>query len=158
MDPASIAFAQLAEECRRAGLYEEAVATCRAGLKRHPEYTSVRVTLGRALIELDRLDEALAELETALTQAPQNLSALRALAQIHHRRGSTADALARYRHALVLAPNDPELNRAVLELSNESGMAIPAVPAEDSARSRRVVVELERWLQAIHVARSSDRA
>ena len=35
-DPASIAFAQLAEEYRRAASYEEAVATCRAGLIVHP--------------------------------------------------------------------------------------------------------------------------
>ncbi len=31
-DPASIAFAQLAEECRRAGRFDEAVEVCRAGL------------------------------------------------------------------------------------------------------------------------------
>ena len=58
-DPASIAFAQLAEECRRAGRYEEAVEVCRAGLAVHPGYLSARVTLGRALIELDQPDEAL---------------------------------------------------------------------------------------------------
>ena len=35
-DPASIAFAQLAEECRRAEQYEESVEVCRAGLAIHP--------------------------------------------------------------------------------------------------------------------------
>ncbi len=49
-DPASIAFAQLAEEYRRAGLQQEAIDTCRAGLARHPGYLSARVTLGRALL------------------------------------------------------------------------------------------------------------
>ena len=48
-DPASIAFAQLAEEYRRAGQYQEAVEVCRAGLAIHPGYLSARVTLGRAL-------------------------------------------------------------------------------------------------------------
>jgi len=47
-DPASIAFAQLAEEYRRAGQLDEAVQTCRTGLATHPEYSSARVTLGRA--------------------------------------------------------------------------------------------------------------
>ena len=51
-DPASIAFAQLAEELRRAGELEESVETCRAGLSLHPTYLSARVTLGRALVEL----------------------------------------------------------------------------------------------------------
>ena len=89
-DPASIAFAQLAEECRRAGHYEEAVNVCRAGLELHPGYLSARVTLGRALIELNQLDEALAELEHVLKSAPENLAAIRGLAEIHHRQGTLA--------------------------------------------------------------------
>ncbi|MFM8534027.1 MAG: tetratricopeptide repeat protein, partial [Acidimicrobiia bacterium] len=65
-DPASIAFAQLAEECRRAGDTDEAVGLARAGLQYHPGYLSARVTLGRALIELDQLDEAEHELAYVL--------------------------------------------------------------------------------------------
>ena len=60
-DPASIAFAQLAEECRRAGQLREAVEVCRAGLAIHPDYLSARVTLGRAFLALGRLDAAQAE-------------------------------------------------------------------------------------------------
>jgi len=41
-DPASIAFAQLAEECRRAGQHQESVDVCRAGLAIHPAYLSAR--------------------------------------------------------------------------------------------------------------------
>lgn len=92
MDPASIAFAALAEEYRRAGRLEEAVATCEAGLLRHPAYLSARVTLGRALIELGRYDEARAQLEQVLRVAPENLAAIRALAEIHGRASDyTAD-------------------------------------------------------------------
>ena len=68
-DPASIAFAQLAEECRRAEQYQEAIDTCRAGLALHPGYLSARVTLGRCLIELNKLDDAQAELELVLKSA-----------------------------------------------------------------------------------------
>ena len=74
-DPASIAFAQLAEECRRAEQYQEAVDICRAGLKIHPGYLSARVTLGRALIELDQLDTAHIELTRVLQSAAENLAA-----------------------------------------------------------------------------------
>ena len=42
---ASIAFAQLAEEYRRAAMFQDAVDTCRAGLAIHPSYLSARVTL-----------------------------------------------------------------------------------------------------------------
>src|SRR5437588_880999 len=86
-DPASIAFAQLAEECRRAGHFQEAIDACRAGLAIHPGYLSARVTLGRALIELNQPDDALVELMLVLKSAPENLSAIRGVAEIHHRSG-----------------------------------------------------------------------
>ena len=116
-DPASIAFAQLAEECRRVGQYQESIDVCRAGLALHPGYLSARVTLGRALIEVDQLDEAQAELEVVLASASENLAAIRGLAEIFHRRGSLVEALKKYRAALALARNDPDLERTVTELS-----------------------------------------
>jgi tetratricopeptide (TPR) repeat protein len=91
-DPASIAFAALAEEYRRAGRYKESVATCKAGLQRHPAYLSARVTLGRSLIELGQYDEAARELEHVVKAAPDNLAAIRALADIHNRRGELLEA------------------------------------------------------------------
>lgn len=87
MDPASIAFAALAEEYRRGGQYEEAIAVCETGLQRHPAYLSARVTLGRSLLELGRFDEARTQLEQVLKAAPENLAAIRALAEIHDRVG-----------------------------------------------------------------------
>jgi tetratricopeptide (TPR) repeat protein len=90
-DPASIAFAQLADEYRRAGMYDKAVRVARAGLARHPGYLSARVTFGRALVELGQLDAAQKELDTALKSALENLAAIRALADIHQRRGDLPD-------------------------------------------------------------------
>jgi tetratricopeptide (TPR) repeat protein len=89
-DPASIAFAALAEEYRRAGRFDEAIETCNTGLVRHPSYLSAHVTLGRALIEVGRLQDARGELEYVLKLAPENLAAIRGLAEIHHRIGSEA--------------------------------------------------------------------
>jgi tetratricopeptide (TPR) repeat protein len=126
-DPASIAFAQLAEEYRRAGRYEDAIGVCRSGLEIHPGYVSARVTLGRALIEVNSLDEAQTELELVLRSAPENLAAIRGLAEIHHRRGSLPEALAQYRAALGLARNDPDLERTVAEL--ERAVEPPKPPA-----------------------------
>lgn len=129
-DPASIAFAQLAEECRRAGHHEEAVDVCRAGLDLHPGYLSARVTLGRALIELNDLDAALTELELVLKSAPENLAAIRGLAEIHHRRGSLAEALAQYRAALALARNDPDLLQTIAELARQVEPPPPLASAD----------------------------
>ena len=90
-DPASIAFAALAEEFRRVGRYDDAIETCRTGLQRHPAYLSARVTLGRALIETGDFDGAREELETVLRSAPENLAAIRGLAQIHERLGHSTE-------------------------------------------------------------------
>ena len=79
-DPASTLFAELAEECRRAGDNDEAVAICRAGLLHHPGHLSARVTLGRALIELNQLDKSFTELTLVLDAVPGDLVAIRALA------------------------------------------------------------------------------
>src|SRR5947209_8219729 len=85
-DPASIAFAQLAEELRRAGRFEEAIAVCRTGLESFPAYLSARVTLARCFLALDRLDEAQRELEQLREAAPDNAAVVRALAEIDVRR------------------------------------------------------------------------
>jgi tetratricopeptide (TPR) repeat protein len=120
-DPASIAFAQLAEEHRRAGQFEESVEVCRAGLAIHPTYLSARVTLGRALIELGKLEDARVELETVLKAAPENLAAIRGVAEICHKQGALDEALAHYKAALAIARNDPELEQTVSDLSRTVG-------------------------------------
>ena len=43
LDPTSPLFSHLAEEYRKAGRYEEAVATCRRGLERFPTDLSAKV-------------------------------------------------------------------------------------------------------------------
>ena len=125
-DPASIAFAQLAEELRRTGAYQESTEICRAGLDIHPGYLSARVTLGRALVELGQIDEAQTELARVLASAPENLAAIRGLAEIHHGRGELAEALAHYRAALLLARNDPDLEQTIADLSRQVEPAKPA--------------------------------
>jgi tetratricopeptide (TPR) repeat protein len=91
-DPASIAFAALAEEYRRTGNYADAIETCRIGLQRHPSYLSARVTLGRALMETAQYDDARGELEVVLKAAPENLAAIRGLAEIHERQRSLPES------------------------------------------------------------------
>ncbi len=73
------AFAALAEEHRRAGHFADAIEVCRDGLAQYPAYVSARVTLGRALLDSGDAASAVAELEQAVAQAPDNLAAARAL-------------------------------------------------------------------------------
>ena len=126
-DPTSIAFAQLAEEYRRTGEYQQAIDVCRDGLTRHPGYVSARVTLARALMELDRCAEAKQELQGVLAVAPDNLAAIRALADIHQKTGDI----------------DETFN---IELK-------PAAPPTVDP----VLTELQGWLDAIVADRAHSR-
>jgi tetratricopeptide (TPR) repeat protein len=154
-DPASIAFAQLAEECRRAGQLQEALDACRSGLAIHPGYLSARVTLGRALLQLGRFDEARTELEQVRGVAPDNLAAVRGLAELQQKCGALQQALAFYQIALGLAPSDPELERTVTELSRH---IVERADHDEGARTAHLLSTLEQWLAATHVTRAQRRA
>ncbi len=149
-DPASISFAALAEEYRRLGMFAEAIETCRAGLLRHPAYISARVTLGRALVEVGEFDAASVELEQVLRSAPENLAAIRALADIHRRRGEIPETLdhydASYDPATAPVPVVPPPVSAPVRIAVKSAevAVAPAPPA---------LVELEAFLAAIMRAR-----
>ena len=118
-DPASLSFADLAEELRREGANDEAVEVCRSGLAHHPDHLTARVTLGRALIELDRLGEAFTELTNVLDAAPGDLPAIRALAEIYQRRGMLSEALVHYRRALQLSQHDVDLEHTVGQIQQQ---------------------------------------
>jgi len=78
-------FGPIAERFRRAGDLERAVSLCREGLNKFPDNISARVTLGWALLELGKFEEARVELEQVLRRRPDNLAAIRALAELHDR-------------------------------------------------------------------------
>jgi tetratricopeptide (TPR) repeat protein len=154
-DPASIAFAQLAEEYRRAGDYEHAVRACRSGLAQHPNYLSARVTLGRALLELGRFDEAQTELDCVVHAAPDNLAAIRALAEIHQRRAELDDGPKPVSPGNILEPrpsSPPDYTGALAALDSITvDQPAPRITnLEDEALG-----ELESWLDAIIADRDS---
>jgi tetratricopeptide (TPR) repeat protein len=150
-DPASISFAALAEEYRRLGQFEDAIATCRAGLQRHPSYLSARVTLGRALLEIGDYENATVELEHVLRSAPENLAAIRALAEIHRRRGEMPEAFEHYQETLASAeavpePAAPPPPSRIEPIAVQSTVVKSFVPSPSLAR-------LEAFLAAIQRAR-----
>jgi hypothetical protein len=131
-DPASIAFAALAEEFRRVGRYDEAIETCRTGLQRHPAYLSARVTLGRALIETGDYAGAREQLETVLRSAPENLAAIRGIAQIDERLGHSTEMdpqLADMAHSIHVE----SLRAAATERVPVVSQAAPVEPAPEVA-------------------------
>jgi tetratricopeptide (TPR) repeat protein len=149
-DPATISFAALAEEYRRLGLFHEAIETCRSGLLRHPSYTSARVTLGRALVEIGEFDEASSALEQVLQSAPENLAAIRALADIHRRRGEVSDA-DHYSTSFRSADENAQQDVAAAP-SEPVRLAVKSVPVTTHSVPP-ALLELEAFLAAIERVR-----
>jgi hypothetical protein len=79
------AFGGIAERFRRAGDLDRAIALCREGLQKFPDSLSARVTLGWALLDHGKYEDARQELEQVLKRAPDNLAAIRGLAELHDR-------------------------------------------------------------------------
>jgi tetratricopeptide (TPR) repeat protein len=111
------------------------------------------VTLGRALIELGQLDEAQQELGIVLKSAPENLAAIRGIADIHHKRGALPEALEFYRTALGLARNDPDLEQTVSDLTKQLGPARRPEPKDGLSLD-----DMHRELKARAASAPSDAA
>src|SRR6478672_1388522 len=79
------AFGVIAERFRRAGQPEKAAALCREGLDQFPDHLSARVTLGWSLLDMGEYQEAFDQLKSVNKRAPDNLAAIRGLAELHER-------------------------------------------------------------------------
>src|SRR4051812_37649844 len=82
-EPNSLIFLQLAEEYRKESFYDDALRTCKEGLRRHPNYWSARVALGRIYYEIGDSEKAREELEKVIKAVPDNLLANKILGDIY---------------------------------------------------------------------------
>lgn len=147
-DPASIAFAALAEEYRHAGRFRDAIDVCRAGLRRHPVYLSARVTLARTLLEVGEYDEARRELQYVLQVAPDNGAALQALDEVGRRAAAGPAAVAGLETAVPPPGTPPPADTGGVASATSRGLG-PA-PRDDAAIAR-----LEQFLEKIRRAREA---
>ena len=130
-DPSSLAFAQLAELYRKVGRTQDAIALCRQGLARYPQYTTARLTLARTCLGEGRLDEAMTELRIVLEATPKDVQCLRLASEIERRRGNIDGAAEYLETAVKHDPSDRE-SRALLGLLR----ADPQAAAEASGLAR----------------------
>jgi tetratricopeptide (TPR) repeat protein len=107
-DPASLAFAQLADLYRKAGRTRDAVALCRNGLTRYPHYTTARLILAKALVADGQLAPAQVELEAILEVNPKDVQSHRLVAEVQRRLGHIDEAVRHLEAAIALDPSDRE--------------------------------------------------
>jgi tetratricopeptide (TPR) repeat protein len=125
-DPASLAFAPLADLYRKAGRAREAVTLCRDGLGRFPGYGTARLILAKALADDGDAPGALAEVQVILDASPADVPAHRLAADLHRRAGRLAEAVPHLRQVTALDPADRE-SRMMLDVLCGAG-----VPSEGS--------------------------
>lgn len=148
-------FAPLANEYRKAGQLEEAIALCRAWLPQQPGHMSGHIVFGQTLFESGELTEAQSVFETALELDPENLIALRHLGDIARQHGDLGAARSWYQRVLDADPRNDEIAALLAELdalavspdadfdsepattspsdSSDAALAVEASPAAEAA-------------------------
>jgi len=126
-------FAPLANEYRKAGDPEQAIAICRAHLAQQPGHMSGHVVYAQSLYDAGRTDESRVVFEKALSLDPDNAIVLRQLGDISRQKGDTAEARHWYSRALEADPHDREIAAYIAELTEpltEDAIAEAVAPAD----------------------------
>src|SRR5678816_340279 len=121
-------FAPLANEYRKAGDPEQAIAICRAHLAQQPGHMSGHVVYGQALYDAGRIDEANTVFRQALALDPENMIVLRHLGDIARQRGEIEDARSWYSRALDGDPQDTEVAAYLAELTEPISVGSSETP------------------------------
>jgi tetratricopeptide (TPR) repeat protein len=126
-DPASPAFAPLADAYRRVGRTREAINLCREGLGRFPHYTTARLILAKAHLDDGNPEAALAELGVILQSSPKDAQVHRLAAGIHRKAGRLEEARQHLERVVKLDAGDRE-SRLLLETLAAEGRTSEGSP------------------------------
>jgi tetratricopeptide (TPR) repeat protein len=134
-NPEGRVFTHLAEAYRKAGELQRAREIVEDGLRRHAEYSSAHVVLGRVLMDLGETESARGAFERVLELDAHNLIALRSLGEIAVGGGRPAEALPYYRELVSLDPADDRLRITIGRLEEQAAAQsdTPADAVEDDA-------------------------
>jgi tetratricopeptide (TPR) repeat protein len=120
-NPEGRIFTHLAEAYRKAGDLERARETVERGLRRHADYSSAHVVLGRILLDQKDFRGAEEAFRRVLALDPENRVALRAVADLARDDGRIVEALGYYREILLIDPTDEAVEAIARELEAQVG-------------------------------------
>ena len=125
-------FAPLANEHRKSGDLDQAIALCRTHLPQQPGHISGHIVLAQALFEAGSLDESREIFHSALGLDPENLIALRYLGDIAKEAHDLDTARSWYQRVLEVDPRNEEIEQLVRDL-DALPPAVEAAPAAEAA-------------------------
>ncbi|HOX26530.1 MAG TPA: tetratricopeptide repeat protein [Candidatus Krumholzibacteria bacterium] len=128
-DPRSRAFLPLADLYRRTGQLDRARQVLERGLEIHPHLVIARAAFGQVLAELGEPAAATDALLAVVAQDPDNVLAIRLLAQCAAARDDWPAACECGERLLRLEPDDPGARETVREARRRLGTAAPAPDA-----------------------------
>lgn len=129
-NPLGLTFAPLAEAYRKTGAVSRALELLDTGLAQHPGYVPAHIVRGRC--HLDSGEHALAELDFLCVAEldPENVIALKALADLAEDEGRTSDAILRLESLLEIDRNNEE---AEVQLERLRAEQLPTKSAVDTS-------------------------
>jgi tetratricopeptide (TPR) repeat protein len=145
-------FAPLANEHRKSGDLDQAIALCRTHLPQQPAHISGHIVLAQALFEAGSLDESREIFHTALGLDPENLIALRYLGDIARDSEDLATARGWYQRVLEVDPRNDEIVQLVRDLDAPRPAAADELPVPEQAAVDATPTDVPEESAAVAVA------
>lgn len=131
-NPQGYSFAPLAEAYRKSADHSRALDVLRKGLELHPDYVPASIVLGRVHLDLEDDSSAEAAFSHVLTLDPENVIALKAMADITERASKPGDAV-RWLELLLAVDRSNEEARTQFERLVASRSSWPEPMLTDAA-------------------------
>jgi tetratricopeptide (TPR) repeat protein len=123
-------FAPLADAYRKAGELDKATELCLSGLERHPDYVSAHIVYGRCLIDQKNDPGAEEVFKKILTLDPENIIALKVLAELAERAGHYDQQVEWLTRLLAADPMNDEAREVLREARTRATAAKETEPVE----------------------------
>ena len=123
-NPLGLTFAPYAEACRKAGDVAKALELLEKGLAQHPNYVPAHIVRGRCYLDIQSDADAEQAFLRAVELDPENVIALKSLAELAERGGRLPEAIRRLEQLLEVDRSNEEARGQL-----DRVLELPAVPA-----------------------------